>query len=53
MAPGEAGSSGGTDPNEARDDERARGKDHQEFNLTEASNKGPDEATPFKITNAG
>lgn len=43
----------GTDPNEARDDERARGEDHQPFKLTEAANKGAEQAPPFKITNAG
>ena len=51
MADTESGK--GTDPNEERDDERARGKDHQSFVLSEGANKGAPETEPFKITNAG
>lgn len=41
----------GTDPNEQRDDERARGEDPRLANISEAANKDrPTEEVPFKIT---
>lgn len=47
---GDTGSKG-TDPNEERDMERARGEDPQLANLTDAQNKEHQvEPVPFKIT---
>jgi len=46
-------SKGGTDPNEERDNERARGKDHVPANISEGQNKPPPQETSFKIKSGG
>jgi hypothetical protein len=44
---------GGEDPNEKYDAEKAKGKDHEAFELKEAGNKSPPSEVPFKITHSG